>query len=51
MEEMEEIYKEDDEQSNVPAVEEGEKDVRKLSIEKGKGKHGKFFEKVNRLLF
>jgi hypothetical protein len=37
--------------SKVAAVDEGEKDVRKQSIEKGKGKQGKFFEKVNRLLF
>ena len=51
VEEREEICKEGGEQSQVPAVEEGGKDVRKPSIEKGKGKQGKFFEKVNRLLF
>ena len=48
VEEREEIYKEGYGQSHAPAVEKGEKDVRTQSIEKGKGK---FFEKVNRLLF
>ena len=51
VEKREEIYKEDDEKSKVAAVDEGENDARKLSVEKGKSKKGKFFEKVNRLLF
>ena len=37
--------------SQVAAVDEGENDVRKLRVEKGKSKKSKFFEKVNRLLF
>ena len=53
VEEREEICKEGDEKSQVAAVDEGEKDVTKLSVEKGKSKtkKGKFFERVNRLLF
>ena len=51
VEEREEIYKDGDEKSKVATVDEGEKDVTKLSVEKGKSKKGKFFERVNRLLF
>ena len=53
VEEREEIYKDGDEKSKVVTVDEGEKDVTKLSVEKGKSKtkKGKFFERVNRLLF
>ena len=53
VEEMEEIYEGGDKksQSQTPTVDGGEKDVRKLSTEKGKGKRGNFFEKVNRILF
>ena len=53
VEEREEIYKDGDEKSKVVNVDEGEKDVTKLSVEKGKSKtkKGKFFERVNRLLF
>ena len=51
MEEREEICKEGDDKSQAVFVDEGEKDVRKLSVEKGKSKKGKFFQRVNRLLF
>ena len=55
VEEMEEIYKDGDDNSKDATVDEGEKDVTKLSmsVEKGKSKtkKGKFFERVNRLLF
>ena len=51
MEEREEICKEGDAKSKVIAVDEGGKDVSKLSVEKGKSKKGKFFERVNSLLF
>jgi hypothetical protein len=48
--EREETCKEGDEKSKFDADDEGGKEVRKLSIEKGKSKKGKFFERVNRLL-
>jgi hypothetical protein len=48
---MEEIYEGEDKKSQTPAVDEGEMDVRKLSRETGKSKQGKFFEKVNSILF
>ena len=51
VEEMEEIYERNDKKSQTPAVDEGEMEVRKLTREKGKSKQGKFFEKVNRILF
>ena len=51
VEERLKICKDGDEKSKVAAVDEGEKDVTKLSVEKGKSKKGKFFERVNRLLF
>ena len=50
VEERKETYKKDEE-SKVAAVDKGEKDVIKLSVEKGKSKKGKFFERVNRLSF
>ena len=47
MEEREEICEEGAEKCNVTADEEGKKDVRKLSIDKGISKQGKLFEQVN----
>ena len=51
LEDMEEIYEGGDKVSQTPAVDEGEKNVRKLRAEKGKSKQGNFFGKVNRILF
>jgi hypothetical protein len=51
VEEREEMCKAGDDKSKLSAVDEGGKDVRKLSVEKAKSKKGKFFERVNRLLF
>ena len=51
VEEREEIYKKGDEKSKVATVDEEQKEVRKQSFEKGKSKQGKFFQRVNRLLF